>query len=346
MSAPTEETTTGENTDANIERLYREYHYRVVAWVKGRYAGVHDANDVTHDAVERILRKRDQLDRLDAEEGHSLLFKIAGDAAADDLRRASTLARAPLHLLSAPEPERPDEHAVRTVDRELVHKVLSALSEDDRRLMRLRYWSQMTCLELSEHFGLSGAAVRQRLSRAHQQCASMFARLSAVFVPMGVMLREGRRHLVTSSGSAYAALGVTSALTLAVGMGLVMGDDEADANGMIVSQTSTPGRFSPTSENGTTQGRAPQKSADRPVVTVPDLPRVVEKSRGGEKPPVAVEGNVYVDPDPEDPKESHDVEVDTPAGTIVIEGSREGTAPPTVCQATGACEAAGGLLPE
>lgn len=50
-------------------------------------------------------------------------------------------------------------------DRLLVSDALASLSEADQELARLRYYEDLTCATLAEHFGLSEATVKVRLHR-------------------------------------------------------------------------------------------------------------------------------------------------------------------------------------
>jgi RNA polymerase sigma-70 factor (ECF subfamily) len=54
-------------------------------------------------------------------------------------------------------------------DRLLVGDVLAWLSEADRELARLRYYEDLTCAALAEHFGLSEAGVKVRLHRLRRR---------------------------------------------------------------------------------------------------------------------------------------------------------------------------------
>src|SRR3954453_21477196 len=50
-------------------------------------------------------------------------------------------------------------------DRLLFRGILGTLSQRDQELTRLRYYEDLTCASLAEHFGLSEAAVKVRLHR-------------------------------------------------------------------------------------------------------------------------------------------------------------------------------------
>jgi RNA polymerase sigma-70 factor, ECF subfamily len=61
----------------------------------------------------------------------------------------------------------PDDDAVE--NRLLFSGILGTLSEEDQELARLRYYEDLTCAKLAEHFGLSEATVKVRLHRLRRR---------------------------------------------------------------------------------------------------------------------------------------------------------------------------------
>ena len=59
---------------------------------------------------------------------------------------------------------RPDE-AELLENRLLFRTILATLSKADQELARLRYFEDLTCATLADHFGLSEATVKVRLHR-------------------------------------------------------------------------------------------------------------------------------------------------------------------------------------
>jgi RNA polymerase sigma-70 factor, ECF subfamily len=56
-----------------------------------------------------------------------------------------------------------------TEDRLLVSGVIASLSTTDQELARLRYYEDLTCAKLADHFGISEATVKVRLHRLRRR---------------------------------------------------------------------------------------------------------------------------------------------------------------------------------
>jgi RNA polymerase sigma-70 factor (ECF subfamily) len=54
-------------------------------------------------------------------------------------------------------------------NRLLFTEILGTLSEADQELARLRYYEDLTCAKLADHFGLSEATVKVRLHRLRKR---------------------------------------------------------------------------------------------------------------------------------------------------------------------------------
>jgi RNA polymerase sigma-70 factor (ECF subfamily) len=55
------------------------------------------------------------------------------------------------------------------VDRLAIAEALAALSQSDQELARLRYYEDLTCATLADHFGTSEASVKVRLHRLRRR---------------------------------------------------------------------------------------------------------------------------------------------------------------------------------
>lgn len=66
-----------------------------------------------------------------------------------------------------PEDRSPDEDALE--NRLLFSGILGTLSQEDQELALLRYYEDLTCAKLAEHFGLSETTVKVRLHRLRRR---------------------------------------------------------------------------------------------------------------------------------------------------------------------------------
>jgi RNA polymerase sigma-70 factor, ECF subfamily len=69
--------------------------------------------------------------------------------------------------LAWPDDWPPDDDALE--NRLLFRGILGTLSQADQELARLRYYEDLTCAKLAEHFGLSEATVKVRLHRLRRR---------------------------------------------------------------------------------------------------------------------------------------------------------------------------------
>ena len=117
------------------------------------------ADEAAQEAILRAWRHRDRCREPDRP--HGWLRRIAHNEA---VRLAG---RRPNEVLAA----EPFPYETRTdtdgelENRLLVSDAIASLSESDQELARLRYYEDLTCATLAEHFGLSEATVKVRLHR-------------------------------------------------------------------------------------------------------------------------------------------------------------------------------------
>jgi RNA polymerase sigma-70 factor (ECF subfamily) len=117
------------------------------------------ADEAAQEAILRAWRHRDRCREPDRP--HGWLRRIAHNEA------MRLVGRRPNEVLAA----EPFPYETRTdtdgelENRLLVSDAIASLSESDQELARLRYYEDLTCATLAEHFGLSEATVKVRLHR-------------------------------------------------------------------------------------------------------------------------------------------------------------------------------------
>ena len=122
------------------------------------------ADEAAQEAIVRAWRHRDSCRQ--PEQPFGWLRRIAHNEAVRvvSLRPNELLVDEPL---AAPTGRRDEDDALE--NRLLFSAILGTLSQADQELARLRYYEDLTCAKLAEHFGLSEAAVKVRLHRLRRR---------------------------------------------------------------------------------------------------------------------------------------------------------------------------------
>lgn len=122
-----------------------------------------EADEAAQEAIVRAWRHRDRCRQPDRPFGW--LGRIAHNEA---LRLAARRPReVPVEEPFATTTSSAADERLET--RLLVDEVLDSLSDEDRELARLRYYEDLTCASLADHFGLSEGTVRVRLHRLRRR---------------------------------------------------------------------------------------------------------------------------------------------------------------------------------
>jgi RNA polymerase sigma-70 factor, ECF subfamily len=148
-------------------------------------------------AQESFLRAYQNLDRYDETRSFSTwLLSIAAHYCIDRLRRRHFLSistdddDSPLELPDTAAPN-PEAEAVRREDQQRLHALLAELDPTDRAAVILRYWHDLSEVEIAESLSLTVSAVKSRLFRARRTLAKAWEDESAATRPIRP---ERRRH--------------------------------------------------------------------------------------------------------------------------------------------------------
>src|SRR3954471_23394795 len=157
-------TATGKVDEARIafEALYRESRDDLYAYVAGLLRDRSAAEEVTSQAFERAWRKRRQIDRGRGTP-RAWLFGIARNAALDELRRRSKLARdAGSETATSEQIANPADAAV---ERAVLEQALDSLSGRDRELVALKFFAGLSNAEIAAVIRTSESNAGTRLHR-------------------------------------------------------------------------------------------------------------------------------------------------------------------------------------
>ncbi len=148
-----------------FQRLYAKYHTRVIALVRGIVLDSEEAQDVTQEVFTLALRNLSKFDRRSR--FGTWLYRIAVNRSIQETRklrfrfRHTNLDEVDHHLVA------PDE-TTPTIDAN-VEAALAKLSSNDRALLTLFYWQELSLQEMAEAMGSNVNAVKTRLYRARER---------------------------------------------------------------------------------------------------------------------------------------------------------------------------------
>lgn len=157
--------------EAELDRLFREYHSHLVRFLTRQLGDRDRAEELAQDTFVRALRQ----DRLTNE--RAWLFTVASNLVRDEVRRDARQRRH-LTLLQAEERAReasaPEPSIERAEDAALARKALATLAERDRQALLMReegldYTEIAAALDLSVgSIGTTLARARRRLVEAYE----------------------------------------------------------------------------------------------------------------------------------------------------------------------------------
>ena len=130
----------------------------------------HDAADALQDALHTVLRKRQIFDRRRGEL-RAWFLKIVRNRCLDILRRGARRRTEPAELTELPSPaqEQPQAVAEKRETLELVKKQLMAMPPDQREIVLLRDYHNLSYSEVADVLGIPPGTVMSRLHRARTE---------------------------------------------------------------------------------------------------------------------------------------------------------------------------------
>lgn len=147
-----------------FERLYYEHAQALYGFLAYRTADRALAEDLLADTFERALRARRRFDRRKASE-KTWLYAIALNCLRDHLRRRGSEERA-LQRVAVGAASSAGGDVERVADRDLVQHGLTALSEEEREAIALRFGAELTVPEIARLTGERLTTVEGRVYRA------------------------------------------------------------------------------------------------------------------------------------------------------------------------------------
>ncbi len=152
--------TRASENEACLSGLYDEYYDRIARYAFVRIGNTADAEDI---ASEVFLKALDSIDRYQ-DRGlpmQAWLFKIAHNLVVDYLRNKSKKSTLPLDTIKIAGETDPAEKAEINLEMERVHTAMQSLTEEQREVVRLRFFGGLSSREVGELLNKNDGAVRE-----------------------------------------------------------------------------------------------------------------------------------------------------------------------------------------
>lgn len=158
-----------------FQTLYARYHDKVYAIAKGILLDSDEAADAVQEIFTLIYRKADRFDRR--ARFSTWLFRIAVNRSIQQARRVKFKQRQ-VSLDAAAEQAAPEEMGHQ--EDPVVSEAMSRLHPQDRAILSLFYWDELSLQEISEALSCSPNAAKTRLFRARERFRQCYEEVATV----------------------------------------------------------------------------------------------------------------------------------------------------------------------
>lgn len=159
----------------DIETVYREYHDKVLYFIKAKVNSVEDAEDICSDVFLKVQNKLSDYDSGKAAVS-TWIFTIARNTVIDYYRKYKTTEEIPEELSSDFEVD--SALLTRETLSELA-EALKKLSEEERMVVVLHYYEGLSLKDIEARTGLSYGQVKIRHNSALKAMNSFFSKDAA-----------------------------------------------------------------------------------------------------------------------------------------------------------------------
>lgn len=158
------------SSNVRFRRLFDEHEAAMRDYCFRRLS-VHEANDAVAEVLLVAWRKIDELPAGDDQ--LPWLYGVARNVVRNLDRSSRRRVRlgAKLDATAPLSASGPEQQVVRRAEEQLILEAMSGLRPDDRELLRLRTWEELSRSELAVVFAVSAEAVDMRLKRAMKRMA-------------------------------------------------------------------------------------------------------------------------------------------------------------------------------
>ena len=165
---------------ALMEELYLRYHHLMYAQA---FKVLHDsfaAEDAVSNAIEVLIKKASLLRGMDGNKRKAYFVITVRHMAINQYRRNSQETILEDDLLEAiPSDRRVEDHILDNAGVEEIKEAIYQLSENDKDILMMRYFREMSDTEISRELRILPATVRVRMSRARKHLINLLQRREA-----------------------------------------------------------------------------------------------------------------------------------------------------------------------
>lgn len=159
--------------ETSFSTLYRKYYNKVFSIAKGVLLNADEAEDATQEIFNlawKHIRKFDNRSKFS-----TWLFRIAVNRSIQESRKNRNLKN---QVPMTPEAENVAQPANEQSEDPVIAEALSRLSPQDRAIISLFYWDELSLAEVGESIGCSPNAAKTRLFRAREKFKDLYEGLT------------------------------------------------------------------------------------------------------------------------------------------------------------------------
>lgn len=162
---------------ALMEELYLRYHNLMYAQALRVLNNSHAAEDAVSDAVEALIRKIFLLRNMNGNKQKAYIVITVRHMAINIYRRHRRDSVMEYESLQEiPSNSQADDHMLESAGVEEIEDAIHHLSENERDILMMRYFREMTDTEISRELGILPTTARVRMSRARKHLSMLLER--------------------------------------------------------------------------------------------------------------------------------------------------------------------------
>ncbi len=145
--------------------LFEEYYDRIARYANARIGDQREAEDIASEVFVKALKSLGSFEERGLPMG-AWLFKIAHNLVVDYHRRRSQKQMVDLEKVEIEAESNPAMEAERVLEMDRVKEAMKLLTEEQREIVRLRFYGGLSSAEVGAMMGKSDGAVREAQSAA------------------------------------------------------------------------------------------------------------------------------------------------------------------------------------